>query len=434
MTTDSARPTVSQTPAVRQSGKGRTLAAVLGNLLETYDFAVYGYFAAVISPLFFPTGSATASLLLAVATFGVGFVMRPVGAIVLGSLADRRGRKAALSLTIWLMAAGTAMIGLAPTYESIGVFAPLIILLARLVQGFSAGGEVGSATAFLIEHAPPGRRGLHGSWQQASQAAGLLAGSLVGAGVTGLLDKPDLQSWGWRVPFLLGLVIGPIGVYIRSKTDEPADFVAVADKARSPLRTALRDHRKAIVAGFGITITWTVCTYFFLIYMPTFASRELGVPSGTALLVNALSLVVILVLAPVFGSLSDRIGRRGLLLGSAVAVAVLAYPALALLTATRGILALIVFQLVFATIVAAFTGVAPAAIAELCPPEVRSTGFSIAYNFAVTIFGGFAPFIATWLIAASGSRTSPAWYVCGAVVLSVALIASLYGRKPAPSS
>jgi MHS family proline/betaine transporter-like MFS transporter len=430
MTADATAQATSDTP-VAGKGTSRTIAAVLGNLLETYDFAVYGYFAAVISPLFFPAGSATASLLLAVATFGVGFVMRPVGAIVLGSLADRRGRKAALSMTIWLMAAGTAMIGLAPTYESIGVFAPLLILVARLLQGFSAGGEVGSATAFLIEHAPPARRGLHGSWQQATQAAGLLFGSLVGAGVTGLLDKPDLQSWGWRVPFLLGLLIGPIGVYIRSKTDEPADFVAAADKARSPLRTALRDHRRAIVAGFGITITWTVCTYFFLIYMPTFASRELGVASGTALLVNAVSLVVILVLAPVFGAWSDRVGRRGPLLGSAAAVAVLTYPALALLTSVRGVLALVLFQLVFATIVAVFTGIAPAAIAELCPPEVRSTGFSIAYNFAVTIFGGFAPFIATWLIAASGSRTSPAWYVVGAVALSVALIASLYRSRPA---
>jgi MHS family proline/betaine transporter-like MFS transporter len=417
--------------AVAATGSRRAIvAATIGNLLETYDFAVYGFFAIIISRLFFPAGDETVSLLLTVATFGVGFFMRPVGAVVLGTLADRRGRKFALSVTILMMAVGTALIGLAPTYASIGVWAPAIIVLARLIQGFSAGGEIGTATAFLVEHAPPERRGFFASWQQASQAGALLLGSLVGAAMTGLLSPADLESWGWRVPFLLGLLIGPVGFYIRKHTQEAEEFQrAVHDRPSSSLAAVLRLHGRSIFTGFGITITWTVCTYFFLIYMPTYAVRQLQIPQSTALLANGIGLLVLLVLAPAFGALSDRIGRRPLLLGAAAAIIILTYPLLALLSAAPSPLALTLFQIAFAILIAAFTGAAPAAMAEICPPQVRSTGVSIAYNFAVTIFGGFAPFIATWLIAKTGYALAPAWYVTAATALSAAMIFALYQRQ-----
>lgn len=438
MTELAATHTVSERDAAARtdtfSSLRAVIAAVVGNTLEWYDFAVYGFFALTLAKLFFPAGDATVSLLLTVATFGVGFVMRPVGALVLGTLADRRGRKAALSLTILLMALGTAMIGFAPTYATAGAWAPAIIVLARLVQGFSAGGEIGGATAFLVEHAPPERRGLYASWQQASQAGALLLGSLTGALLTGLLPQAELEAWGWRVPFLMGLLIAPVGLYIRSRVDETEAFKAILreraarpEATFSPLRDTLGQHRVAVITGIGITIAWTVCTYFFLVTMPTYAVRQLGVPQSASLLANSVGLVVIVMLAPVFGAWSDRIGRRPIMLGSALGLLLLSWPLLLWLTSQPGALNLMLAQIVFALLIAGFSGPAPAAMAELYPPAMRSTGLSIAYNLAVTVFGGFAPFITTWLIARTGSALAPAWYVMLAAAMS--LTALIAGRN-----
>lgn len=408
------------------------IAAIVGNTLEWYDFAVYGFFALTLAKLFFPAGDPTVSLLLTVATFGVGFIMRPVGALVLGTLADRRGRKAALSLTILLMALGTAMIGLAPTYATAGAWAPAIIVLARLIQGFSAGGEIGGATAFLVEHAPPQRRGLYASWQQASQAGALLLGSLTGAVLTGLLPADDIEAWGWRIPFLLGLLIAPVGLFIRFRVSETDAFKAILreraarpEASFSPLSDTLGKHSSAVVAGFGITIAWTVCTYFFLVTMPTYAVRQLGVPQSASLLANSIGLILIVILAPVFGAWSDKVGRRPIMLASACGILFVCWPLLFWLTHQPSIANLVLAQIAFAVLIAGFSGPAPAAMAELYPPAMRSTGLSIAYNLAVTIFGGFAPFITTWLIARTGSALAPAWYVMLAAAISLTtLIAS----------
>lgn len=411
------------------SGRRAVIAAVVGNTLEWYDFAVYGFFALTLAKLFFPTGDATVSLLLTVATFGVGFIMRPVGALVLGTLADRRGRKVALSLTILLMALGTAMIGLAPTYATAGAWAPAIIVLARLIQGFSAGGEIGGATAFLVEHAPPARRGLYASWQQASQAGALLMGSLTGALLTGLLPPADLETWGWRVPFLLGLLIAPVGLFIRFRVSETDAFKAILreraarpDTSFSPLRDTLSQHRSAVITGFGITIAWTVCTYFFLVTMPTYAVRQLGVPQSASLLANSVGLVLIVILAPLFGAWSDKVGRRPIMLAAALGILISCWPLLWWLGGQPSVANLVIAQTVFAVLIAAFSGPAPAAMAELYPPAMRSTGLSIAYNLAVTIFGGFAPFITTWLIVQTGSSLAPAWYVMLAAAISLATL------------
>jgi MHS family proline/betaine transporter-like MFS transporter len=346
----------------------------------------------------------------------------------------------ALSLTILLMALGTAMIGLAPTYATAGAWAPAIIVLARLIQGFSAGGEIGGATAFLVEHAPPARRGLYASWQQASQAGALLLGSLTGALLTGLLPAADIEAWGWRVPFLLGLLIAPVGLFIRFRVSETDAFKAILreraarpEASFSPLRDTLAKHRSAVVVGFGITIAWTVCTYFFLVTMPTYAVRQLGVPQSASLLANSVGLILIVVLAPMFGAWSDKVGRRPIILASACGILFLCWPLLFWLTHQPGIVNLVLAQIVFAVLIAGFSGPAPAAMAELYPPAMRSTGLSIAYNLAVTIFGGFAPFITTWLIVQTGSSLAPAWYVMLAALISLTTLVASSSLIRAPS-
>jgi MHS family proline/betaine transporter-like MFS transporter len=422
---------MAEAPVLQGSSRRRAmLAAVIGNTLEWYDFVVYAFLAGTIAKLFFPAGNETASLLLTLATFGVGFVMRPVGAILLGSLADRAGRKTALMLTILLMGLGTAIMAFAPTFASIGWVAPVLIVTARLIQGFSAGGELGSATAFMIESAAPGRRGFGASWQQTSQAATLVVGSLLGAAVTGLMPVQDLEAWGWRIPFLIGLLIVPVGLFMRNQIDESAEFAGLGEaREKNPLRRVFASQGRQLVSGLGLVIVWTVCTYFFLIYMPTYATRQLGLAQSASLLANSAGLVILMVLVPMFGALSDRIGRKPLLVGSAAGIAVLAYPLISVLAKFPGVGTLMTVQAIMAVLIAAFTGPAPAALGELYPTHVRSTGMSLAYNGAVTIFGGFAPFIATWLIATTGNALAPAYYVVAAAVAS--LVALLFMKETA---
>ena len=410
------------------------IAATIGNGLEWFDFTVYSFFAVIIAKLFFPTGNELTSFLLTVATFGVGFFMRPVGAIVLGVYADRVGRKAALTLTILMMALGTAIIGLAPTYESIGLWAPALIVLARLIQGFSAGGEVGGATAFLIEHAPDEERGAYASWQQASQGISFMLGAAMGALVTNGLDQAQIDAWGWRIPFLFGLLIGPVGMYIRSHLEEPPEFEQRQAERRannvkfSPLSQVLRDHPREVLAGLGVTILWTVCTYVLVFYMPSYAKQQLGLPLGATFQSTAICGAIILVLCPLMGMLSDRVGRKRMLSVVALAILVLAYPLFHWLNVSPTTSTLLQVQIVLGILLAAFTGPAPAVLAEQFPTEVRSTGLSLAYNFAVTIFGGFAPLIVTWLIESTHNKLAPAFYVIVAAAISLVALAFMHDR------
>jgi len=410
------------------------IAATIGNGLEWFDFTVYSFFAVIIAKLFFPTGNDLTSFLLTVATFGVGFFMRPVGAIVLGVYADRVGRKAALTLTILLMALGTAIIGLAPTYESIGLWAPALIVLARLIQGFSAGGEVGGATAFLIEHAPDEERGMYASWQQASQGISFMLGAAMGALVTNGLDQAQIDAWGWRIPFLFGLLIGPVGMYIRSHLEEPPEFEQRQAERRannvkfSPLSQVLHDHPREVLAGLGVTILWTVCTYVLVFYMPSYAKQQLGLPLGATFQSTAICGAIILVLCPLMGMLSDRVGRKRMLSVVALAILVLAYPLFHWLNVSPTTATLLQVQIVLGILLAAFTGPAPAVLAEQFPTEVRSTGLSLAYNFAVTIFGGFAPLIVTWLIESTHNKLAPAYYVIAAAAISFVALIFMHDR------
>ncbi|MFJ3059277.1 MFS transporter [Herbaspirillum sp. NPDC087042] len=404
------------------------IATVIGNGLEWFDFTVYSFFAVIIAKLFFPTGNELTSLLLAVATFGVGFFMRPVGGILLGIYADRVGRKAALSVTILLMAVGTTLIGLAPTYESIGLFAPLIIVVARLLQGFSAGGEMGSATAFLTEYAPERERAYYSSWIQASIGVAVLLGAAVGTFVTASLDAESLASWGWRLPFLLGIVIGPVGYYIRNHLEETPTFLEEKDKTDSPLKEVIRDFPRETSASFSMVILWTVCTYVLLFYMPTYSIKVLKLPQSTGFIAGMVGGLCIMLLAPVVGRLADRIGRRPFLSGSALLILVLAYPMFTYINMAPSLSSLLLFQLVFGVLIAAYTGPILAAFSELFPAKVLSTGLSVAYNLAVTIFGGFASFFITWLISATGSTMAPAFYVM--IAAAISFIGTRFVREP----
>ena len=401
------------------------LAGVIGNVLEWYDFAVYGYFVPVISQLFFPNQTPLVSLLLTFSVFGVGFVMRPVGSVVFGQYGDRHGRKRALSAVIFLMAASTFAVGLLPTYASIGVLAPLLLVVARLAQGLSGGGEWGGAAAYLVEYAPPGQRGLTGSWQQVSVGCGFLLGSLTAALLTTWIDPADMLAWGWRIPFLLGVLVGIVGAIMRWRLDDTPKFAELQSQghvAQSPLREAFTTFRKPTLIAFGITLHNTVGYYAVLIYLTTWLTNIVRMPRGTALWIGTACLLAFVVAVPFMGALSDRIGRRPLFIASCVGYIVLAYP-LFLLASTGVPAYAFIAQLVLVLLLALYAGPGPAVYCELFPTQVRYTALSVGYNIPVAIFGGFAPFIATWLIQSTGNPLSPAFYVIAASLVTLVTMA-----------
>ncbi len=407
------------------------LAGVIGNVLEWYDFAVYGYFVPIISQLFFPAKTPLVSLLLTFSVFGVGFVMRPVGSIVFGQYGDRYGRKRALSAVIFLMAISTFAVGLLPTYETVGIFAPLLLVIARLAQGLSGGGEWGGAAAYLVEYAPPGKRGLIGSWQQVSVGAGFLLGSLTAALLSSALSAEQMIAWGWRIPFILGVLVGIIGGYMRWRLDETPKFAETAahgDVSKSPLKDAFTVYRKPTLLAFGITLHNTVAYYAVLIYLTTWLTTIVKMPRSTALCIGTSCLVAFVVLVPLMGALSDRVGRRPLFIASALGYMILAYP-MFLLASTGTILGALVAQFVLVALLAVYAGPGPAVYCELFPTKVRYTALSVGYNIPVAIFGGFAPFIATWLIQSTGSILAPAYYVVAAS--AVTLITMIWVKETA---
>jgi MFS transporter, MHS family, proline/betaine transporter len=388
-------------------------AAVIGNALEWYDFIVFGFLTVIISKLFFPADSQYASLLLTTATFGVGFFMRPVGGIMLGIYADRYGRRSALLLIILLMTVAIALIGFAPTYAAIGFAAPLIIVVARLLQGFATGGEFASATSFLIESAPPHRRGFYGSWQMVGQGLAVLIGALLGTLLTRTLQPEALDSWGWRVPFLVGLAIGPVGLFIRRHLEETEVFQNARSIAAVPpsLAATLTAHVREMFVCMGITTSGTISFYVILLYMPTFARTQLRLQLDDAFLAQSISLTCMILLIPFFGALADRIGRKPIMIGALGLYLFIAYPLFEWLHRNSSFASLLTVQIVLCSLLGAFYGPVSTAVAEQFATRTRSTGLGIAYNLAVMIFGGFAPFFVTWLIEATGSPNAPSFYL-----------------------
>jgi MFS transporter, MHS family, proline/betaine transporter len=411
---------IMQRPHQADSNKA-VFAAVIGNVLEWYDFAVYAFVAGTIARQFFPQTDDVTALLSTFLAYGLGFVARPLGGIVIGRIGDTHGRKTALMITIFLMAAGTVMIGVLPTYASIGLAAPLLLVFARLMQGFSAGGEWGGSTAFIVEWAPKGRRGWFGSFQQTSVVAGLLLGSGVAALLNTLLAQEQMSDWGWRVPFLLGGILGPVGLYMRRTMKETPAYVSAVQEAAPASKNGLG----LALRAFGFTIVWTVCFYVLLNYMPTYTQKYLNLSPSAALWANTIGLLVLLACIPVMGRLSDRLGRKPLLLACCLAFVLLPYPVFTYLLSGIGYGELIAVQVLFAVLISMFSGPGPAAIAEIFPTRTRSTWMTSGYALAVAIFGGFAPFISVWLIDHFQSPTAHVWYLVAAAVASLLVILSM---------
>ena len=421
MTSNTAAPGAGTThPQARRA----IISSSIGNALEWFDILIYGAFAVVIAKQFFPTGDDSVSLLLTFATFGVSFFMRPLGAVVLGAYSDRAGRKAALMLSIMLMTVGTAMIAFMPSYASIGLLAPAGIALGKMIQGFSAGGEFGSSTAFLVEHAPH-RRGFFSSWQVASQGISLLLAAIFGAVLNNMLMPEQLASWGWRVPFIFGLLIAPAGIYIRRHLDEAPEFKESSEKTDAPLRDTFAHQKMRLLIGAGSVIMATVSVYLSL-YIPTYAVKQLGLPAWSSFAAMSVAGLIMFIGSPLVGAMSDKIGRTPFMITSSALYIVLTYPMFVFLTNSPGFLQLLLLQTVIGVLMTMYFASMPALLADIFPVATRGTGMSLAYNIAVTIFGGFAGLIITWLIDFTGNKLSVSYFVIFGAVLS--LIATLAAR------
>ncbi|QPG89398.1 MFS transporter [Rhodococcus qingshengii] len=404
------------TPERLAAARKAVISSSLGAALEWFDVIVYASFAVVIAHNFFPGGDNTLGLILTFATFAISYVIRPLGGMVLGSYADRRGRKNALTLTMMLMMIGTLIMAVAPTTSMIGPWAGVVILVSRLIQGFSAGGEFGTATTFLVETAPH-KKAFYSSWQVASQGASVFLASLFGYVLNTHLSHEALYSWGWRVPFFFGIIVGPVGLYIRAKLDETDDFkTSVPEKA--PLKTTLTRHLGRVLTGAAVVGVATISIYLIL-YMPTFAVKNLGVSASAGYLGGIVAGLVTLITVPLIGHLADRFGPARVMTWAAVAAIVLAWPLFKLMVDHPSTLTLVLVVSVLGVIMAFAFGPLPALMSSLFPAEIRATGMSLSYNLGVTLLGGIAPLVLTWLISTTGSLDAPSYYYMTVAVLSL---------------
>lgn len=396
-TVPSESPSPSSTKLTPRQRKA-IIAGTVGNTVEWVDWALYAIFVKIIADVFFPQTDGAVALLSTLAVFAVGFVMRPVGAAVLGAYADRHGRKKGLTLTIGLMAGAGFVIAFTPSFESIGIAAPLILLFARLVQGFSAGGEFGSSSAFLVESAAPGRRAFAGSWQQVSVAGGVLIASLLGTTFTSLLSEDALHSWGWRAAFVIGGLLGLVGLWLRVSVEDTESFTETRDSGRAksnPLKAMFVEHPAAAMRVAGITIAGTLTYYIWVNYLPTYANLTTGIPMNQALLSQTVCLCLFIVALPFAGLVSDKFGRKPTMAFFAGGFALLAWPMLHFLG--DSFLSLFLIQLTGMVLLLGYSANCAVIMAEQFPPEVRATGIALPYALAVAVFGGTAPYLTTWL-------------------------------------
>jgi len=376
------------------SQKKVILAGTVGNAVEWFDWTIYATFAVFFAKQFFPSTDPTASLLATFAIFAVGFFMRPLGGIVLGIFSDRYGRKAALAATIMMMAGGSLMIGLSPTYEVIGIFAPIILVLARLLQGLSLGGEFASAATYLSEMAPKEKRGFYSSFMFFSAAIGILMASSLAWLLTTILTEQQMSNYGWRIPFLLGALGGLVGMWIRRSVPD-SEMTHAKEKVKNPLIFLIKNHPKETLRIVGISILTTFAFYIFIVYVPSYAIKALGAEPKVAFAANTIALVVFMLCQPVFGWLSDKIGRKPQLIVFAVGYLLFFYPIIKWMDSSfSSILLVEIFGLL---LYALYTSIGPTLMSEQFPTEVRAVGIGAPYNLMVALLGGTTPYILTWL-------------------------------------
>ncbi|WP_029520797.1 MFS transporter [Persephonella sp. IF05-L8] len=395
-------------------------AGMIGNVLEWYDFVVYGFLAVIIGELFFPSSDPMVSLLKSFGVFAVGFVMRPVGAILFGHIGDKYGRKKALTISIIMMAVSTTAIGLLPTYAQIGILAPTLLVILKLLQGLSVGGEYTTSVSFIVEHAPQDKRGLFGSVGILGAVVGILLGSASGAVITKILPEDDLYTWGWRVLFFTGILLGLVGYYVRKNIDETPKFMELEYEElidKNPVLDVFKKAYKEFIKTFSLSTFQAVGFYTIFVYIANHLAVFVKFPKSTALTINTISMIILAVLIPFFGWLSDKIGRKPIILTSTGLTIILAYPLFKFISSGSVENALI-GQILFAIVVAGFMSILPTTLVEIFPTQIRNSGYSIGYNLPFAIFGGTAPLIATYLIKVTGNINSPAFYLIFAATIA----------------
>ncbi len=418
-------------PMASKNSKAKAVFRVVsGNFLEMYDFMVYGFYATAIAKTFFPGDDPFASLMLSLATFGAGFLMRPLGAIFLGAYIDRHGRRQGLIITLALMAMGTLLIAFVPGYSTLGALAPLLVLLGRLLQGFSAGVELGGVSVYLAEIATPGKRGFFVSWQSASQQVAVVFAGLLGVILNHWLSPAQMGEWGWRVPFFVGCMIVPALFVIRRSLEETEAFQQRKHHPRlGEVLRSIGQNFGLVLAGTAMVVMTTVSFYLITAYTPTFGRNELHLSDFDALLVTMCIGLSNFFWLPVMGALSDRVGRRPLLLAATVLALLTAYPTLSWLVAEPSFARLLTVELWLSFLYGSYNGAMVVALTEVMPADVRTTGFSLAYSLATATFGGFTPAACTWLIHALDNKAAPGLWLSGAALLGLAATLVLFRRR-----
>ncbi len=413
-----------------QSKLSTVLRVTSGNFLEMFDFFLYGFYATYISKTFFPSNDEYASLILTFATFGAGFLMRPLGAVILGSYIDRIGRRKGLIVTLGVMALGTILIAFVPGYATIGIAAPILVLIGRLLQGFSAGVELGGVSVYLSEMATPGNKGFYVSWQSASQQVAIMASAILGYLLSQWLTPAEIGAWGWRVPFFIGCMIVPLIFVIRRSLQETDEFLA--RKHHPSFKEVLQSvasNWRIVLAGMMMVVMTTVSFYLITVYTPTFGKSVLKLSTSDSLLTTFCVGMSNFFWLPVMGALSDKVGRKKILLTFTLLPILTVYPIMHWLVANISFENLLVTELWLSFMYASYNGAAVVALTEVMPVHVRTVGFSLAYSLATAIFGGFTPMVCTWLIERTGDKAAPGYWMTFAAACGLASIFMLYGRK-----
>ena len=409
---------------------GAILRVTSGNFLEQFDFFLFGFYATYIAHTFFPASSEFASLMMTFAVFGAGFLMRPIGAIVLGAYIDKVGRRKGLIVTLSIMATGTFLIVLIPSYQTIGLWAPLLVLIGRLLQGFSAGAELGGVSVYLAEIATSGRKGFYTSWQSGSQQVAIMVAAAMGFALNAVLEQSAISDWGWRIPFLFGCLIVPFIFILRRKLEETQEFTARRHHlAMRQVFATLLANWQVVIAGMMMVAMTTTAFYLITVYAPTFGKKVLMLSASDSLLVTLLVAISNFFWLPVGGALSDRFGRRSVLIAMTLLALATAWPALTMLANAPSFLMMLSVLLWLSFIYGMYNGAMIPALTEIMPAEVRVAGFSLAYSLATAVFGGFTPVISTALIEYTGDKASPGYWMSFAAICGLLATCYLYRRS-----